>query len=143
MIRVKGGDRGLPQADASVVGWNRVVDPDIEGAAAQNIVDVLEQEVVLKDATGENDGIELARRAEGHGGIAQATRDRSLEGSRDGSGRAPAQPVLDQSLEQRAEIQLAPIERKRILHFGACAGGKVLEPHGGLAFERGFAREAE
>src|SRR5436305_2439331 len=136
--------RRLSQAQAAVVGGDLAVGPHGERGRAQERNEPVEEQPVLEDAAGEDDGIQIfARRQIAH--CACDPRGQTVvEGAGDLGLGAPGLAVFDQCREQRSKIQLLSVEGHRVA--GDVRAGRarpVLQPDRGLPLEADLAREAE
>src|SRR6185295_2327968 len=136
-------ESGLSETDAAVVGRHFPVRPDHVRRRAQEIVEVLQQQLVLEDAAREDHGADPVRRAELYDAVADALRQTPMKGARDGGEVLATAAGLDHRCESATEIELAVYEGKgKGLSWWASAG-ELLEPDRRLSLEGHLAGEAQ
>src|SRR5581483_12274743 len=91
--------RGLPQADAAIVRWNRGVRPYLERRRSQ----FLQQQTILEHAAGEHDSIDAARLANLGNGPARPFRNTAMKRPRHLCRGATVRAGFDQRGKQRPE----------------------------------------
>ena len=95
----KYGQRGLAEANATIIRRNAMIGPDGYCRLAHRTMEVSQQQLVLKDSSRKDDGIELVRRTNSQCNILQAKTDTTLK-SASYIGRVLAtQPVADDRLQ--------------------------------------------
>ena len=76
------GKRSLPQADTAIVGGDAAIRPDVRRSANERL-EVLQQQFILKDTAGEHDSVDAMGPADAECGIPQTVADSSLKRARD------------------------------------------------------------
>ena len=77
------GEGGLAEADAAIVRRNEPIGPNPQMIGLQKVLDIAQQQVVLKDTAGKHDGVELAGLAQGDDCVAKSASNSSLKSTGD------------------------------------------------------------
>src|SRR5579872_5911995 len=135
--------RGLPQAYAAIVGRHRTVGPDPKALLACQRFNIVQQQLILKDAAREYDGIHRIGLAQHHHRVAKTLSKPALKRPCANRRFSSPPPVLRQRREQGTEIQFFPAQWKRIGFGVGHSTRQLFHPHGGLTFKRYFPRKAQ
>ena len=119
-----------------------MVRPDFHVFAFEQRLNIVQQQLVLKDTTRKNDHIRTMSPTQFNDRITQPLRNAALKRTRDLCNIATRKTSFNHSPKQRTEIQFAGGKRKRIRFRRPRAARQMLEPHRGLPFKGDFAREA-
>jgi hypothetical protein len=104
----------LAEADASVVGGDFVICPDLDRSGLQHRVHVFKEKLVLKDAAGERGCVNFAGLQKRQERVGKAPSDAARKGPGYLRWLAAARTVICHSLQQRAKIEFAAVEREMI-----------------------------
>src|SRR5580704_11059462 len=103
----KCSDRGLPEANSTVIWWHQMICPYLKFFGFEKRFQVLKQQLVLEYSSGQNDGVGSPLFADCSDGCVQPFSDSPLKCASDLSGRTSVHPVVDYTLKQRTEVEFA------------------------------------
>ena len=142
-VSLEAHERGLPEADASVIRRDRRVGPDADRLRFEQTLHFREQKIVLKYAAGEDDRVCGMSIAEQLDCIGQSLRDRLMKSSRDIGGIASAKAIRGNSGKEWTEIRGLAVDRKRVRGGKISSLRELLQPDRGLPLEADFAGKSD